>query len=172
MGRLLVLTALLGFLTGCFKAKEPEQPAPAPPTAPGVSVLLRYPVVMLSERTLRSSADEQSLITTQVSSGLAYGDFELLDADGMRYAIVGVTPFGKTSGFFDMGTKPYQVFLTLKSKGKVTLPEAKKLVLQSAITPFGPASTPHGADVAREQVGATQSVAELVALCDKSWSWR
>lgn len=172
MRNVLLLSALFAFLTGCFSKPKPPEPIEPAPTAPGTSAPLHYPVVLLSSRTLYYKANADELLTTKVASGMWFPEYMLLDSDGMYYDILKQTEFGKKSPWLDMGTSSFQVYLKLKSLKKVDLAEAKELVLKSAITPYGPASTPKGEQIARETVGASRSVAELVQACENSWNWR
>ncbi len=121
----LVFTALLSFLTGC--ATKPVEP-----TKPGVSVPLRYPVVLIGQGRVVVKEDELNLTTTTVASGLNFPEFVVFDSGGAKYSIAKVTEFGRKSVILDMGTTPYRVFLPLKSEGTLSLAQAKALVANPA----------------------------------------
>jgi hypothetical protein len=63
-----------------------------------------------------------------------------------------------------MGTSLFQVFLEMKSEGKISLQKAKAVVLKSAIAPEG-AIGPHGKEIATEKIQGAKSVPELIEVC-------
>ena len=161
-----MISALISLLAGCARR-------PAEPPNPGVSVPLSYPVLLAGDRTLVVKDDDESLTTTTVASGLNFPQFKVIDSGGMEYSIREVTEFGRRSIVLDMGTKPFRVFLEMEADGKISLSEAKNLVLGIALEPNGLVSgTPHGAQIATQTIRGVQSLAELIQVCRKTWEWR
>ena len=164
-----MLSALISLLTGC--ARRPAEPPS--PKGPGASAPLIYPVLLAGERTLGVKDDEESLTTTTVASGLNFPQFKVIDSGGTEYSIRRVTEFGKRSTFLDMGTNPFRVFLEMKWDGKISLTDAKALVLAVALEPNGLVSgTAHGAQIATQRIQGVQSFDELIQVCRKTWEWR
>ena len=75
--------------------------------------------LLAGNRNLAVKDNQEGLITTTVASGLPFTEFRLIDFGGSQYSIRKVTPFGKTSVFLNMGTKPFQVYLEFKREGGV-----------------------------------------------------
>ena len=168
MERLLVLSLLIPILSGCA-AKPPK----APPANPGTSLPLSYPVLLVGDRNLVVKDDENSLITTTVSSGLNFPQYVIIDSGGAEYSVAGVTQFGRKSLFSDMGTRPFQIFLDLKRQGTISLADAKALTLRTALEPNGLTSgTAHGQEIARQRIESCQTFAQLIEACRKTWEWR
>jgi hypothetical protein len=166
--RLVVFGLVISFLTGCA-AKPPKAQA----ANPGTSLSLRYPVLLVGDRNLVVKDDENSLITTTVSSGLNFPQYVIIDSGGDTYSVVTVTEFGRQSLFSDMGTRPYQVFLELKRKGTISVADAKALTLRTALAANGPTDgTVHGAEIARQKIESCQTLAQLIEACRKTWEWR
>ena len=167
MERLVVLGLLISVLTGC--AAKPK----APPENPGTSLPLSYPVLLVSDRNLVVKDDENSLTTTTVASGLNFPEYIIVDSGGGKYSVVGVTQFGRKSLFADMGTGPFRVFLDLKRQGTINVADAKALALKTALQPNGITSgTDHGEEIARHAIGSSQTLAQLIEACRKTWEWR
>ena len=148
--RFVKLGMLFSLLTGC----KPE--VAEVPTKPGVSVAVRYPVVLVGQGRVVVKDNELDLTTTTVASGLNFPEFTLLDSTGARFAIGRVTDFDRKSTILDMGTTPYRVYLPLKVEGTVGLGEAKRLVTWGKSVPA---------------VASTTSMGELIEACRRSWEW-
>jgi hypothetical protein len=167
--KIVVLMAILSWLFGCARKPEPTEP---PPEKPGTSFPLHYPVMFFGGLNIHVRDDEQSFITTSISTGLFYPDFKLVDSDAVQYTILKETPFGKTSGFFDMGTKRYQVFLKLKREGVMPLQKIKDEVLKVALQENGEAAPPRGPRIATEKIQGAKTIGELIDRCSRPWEWR
>jgi len=167
--KITMLSALVSLLTGC--ARKPAEPPS--PKGPGVSAPLSYPVLLAGERNLVVKDDEESLTTTTVASGLNFPQFKVIDSGGTEYSIRRVAEFGKRPIFLDMGTTPFRVFLEMRRDGKISLTNAKALVLAVALEPNGLVSgTSHGAQIATQTIQGVQSFDELIQVCRKTWEWR
>jgi hypothetical protein len=163
MRRIAMLSALLSLLTGCGRKPAPPQPLP---DKPGVSIALSYPVLLVGERDLKVKNDAASLITTSVANGGEYYvAYRFIDSAGNEYAPQKATAFGRKSAWLDMGRTPYEVFLELKLKGRISLAKAKADALAAAIE-AGPAVIgPDGKEIATANIGATNSFPELMEAC-------
>ena len=157
-----MLSALLSFLAGC--AAKPKAAPDPPPTGPGTSIPLVYPVVLAADRRLMVRNDEESLTTTTVSSGLYYTEFLYIDSAGMQYSVTRVTEFGRKPAWRDMGTSPFRVFLQMQAKGKIPLEKAKPIVLESATKPDELVDAQSKA-IASRRIGNARSFAELIEVC-------
>jgi hypothetical protein len=157
--KLAMFSALISLLTGC----KTSPPTP-PPKKPGVSIALNYPVVLVGDRRLIVKDDEPSLITTTVSSGVGFPEYRFIDSSGTQYSVKRVTEFGRKNAFLNMGTSPFQVFLELKSEGKISLEKAKSVALEAALKPEGVLG-PHGKEIATERIHGAKSVPDLIEVC-------
>lgn len=165
MDRIILLAALMS-LVGCSARS-------APATAPGVSVELSYPVLLVSDRNLIVKDDEASLTTTTAASGVNFTEYKIIDSSGKKLSVVKVTSFGKRSEFLDMGTTPFRVFLEVKRESKPSLEDIKELVVKAALAPNGIASgTDHGAEIAKQRIDAGKSLSQVIDACRKTWEWR
>jgi hypothetical protein len=86
-----VLRFLLSILFGC--ASKPSKPTEPPPQKPGTSCLLPFPVMLFGGRETQVKAHERTLITTNVSSGMYYPEFKMIDSDAKQYSILKETSF-------------------------------------------------------------------------------
>jgi hypothetical protein len=153
------LGLLFSLLTGC---------APKPPAAPGTSAPLVYPVLLFTEDKLKVYKDESALTTTRAATGIAYTLYTILDSAGVQYAILKVTDFDNQSGFLNMGTKSYRIFLQLKSKGTPSLDKAKA-TLKATTLGYDQVQNKSAAD---EAIGGAKTYRELVEMCGRPWDWR
>ena len=163
--KIIVLSALISWMTGCAAKPAPEKP--------GATFPLEFPVLLVSDRNLEVYDDEDSLTTTTTASSMGYTEYQVIASDGMTYSILKETQFGRPAWFTDMGTKPFRVFLEMKKRGVITLPKAKALVLHTALAPHGPVDgAAHGAEIARQRIQGCQSLPGLIEVCRKTWEWR
>lgn len=153
------LSALVSLLTGCGTKA---------PTEPGTSAVLQYPVLLIDDRRMAVRKDERSLTSATIASGLVYEEYTLIDGNGARYAVGKVTEFGKKSGFWDMGTSQFRVFIELKAKGKMSLGELKAMAKATA----GRDDNVPDKQAAERAIDGAGTVAELIAVCSETWRWR
>ena len=163
-----MISALFSLLTGCGRKSEMATPPEPPPAGPGTSIPLEYPVVLAADRRLSVYDDEETLTTTTVSSGMYYPEFVYIDSTGTEYAVTGVTEFGRTAAWRDMGTSPFRVFLRMKSKGRIPLEKAKPIVLKAGTEPESLLGADGKANATR-RIGNAQNFAELIEVCRSPW---
>lgn len=153
------LGLLFSLLSGCLSKA---------PTAPGTSAPLAYPVLLYSENHIIVWPHEERLTTTNIATGITFPSYTILDSKGARYSIRKVTDFDKNSGFFNMGTTSYRVFLHLKSEGTPGLDEAKA-ALKAVARRYDMVQNKNAAD---EAIDGAKSFRELVEKCGSPWDWR
>lgn len=153
------LGLLFSLLTGCLSKA---------PTGPGTSSPLAYPVLLYSENHLIVWPHEERLTTTNIATGITYPSYTILDSNGAQYSIRKVTDFDNRSGFFNMGTTSYRVFLHLKSEGTPSLDKAKA-TLKAVAHRYDMVQNKSAAD---EAIGGAKSFRELVEKCGSPWDWR
>lgn len=159
--RLIALVSLLAaLLSGCVK--------PSAPIAPGVSVSLRYPVLLAGQHRLEVKDDEERLTTTSGATGLNFPELTLLDSEGALYTVRKVTEFDRKSAVLDLGTSHFRVFLDLKAGGTASLAGAKALVKEVALS----SEDLQDGQAAAQAIDAAGSFPELIEVARKSWSWR
>lgn len=162
-----MLTAILSFLTGCFS--RPAQ-LPPKPEKPGLTYALQYPVLLIFERRIEVRDDEQSLLTTRITTGLNFLEARIVEPSAGLSTVARVTPFGQKSWLLDMGTSPFRMFLDLRRGKPLTLDKAKALVMEAVHQPYGAyADSPGRVQNANEKVQACRSIPELIEACRESW---
>lgn len=156
-----MFAAILSLLTGCG-SRSPDKP--------GVSLPLRYPVLLIGERDVIVKADEAALVTTTGASGGVYHPaYQFVDSDGAVYEVVKATAIGKQPSWRDLGTSSFQVYLRLKARQKIPLKEAKARALAAAIRPGLEAIGEEGVEIAKAKIGGATSFAELIEACRSPW---
>jgi hypothetical protein len=79
-----MIGALLSLFSGC------SEKLAEPPKEPGMSLELRYPVLLVGERNLIVKNDEASLITTSVANGgVYYAIYTFIDSAGTEVCMDG-----------------------------------------------------------------------------------
>jgi len=161
--------SLLMSLLGCSPKPAPP-PAPLP-EKPGATYPLVYPVLQVSERDIRVSEDEESLTTTQVSSGLSWREMHIIDSSGQLYEVTRVTDFGRKAAWRDMGTSPYRVFLDLTPPKKIALEQVKAYLV--AVLQFEQKTGlfPDAVEVGTPVVQKCPSLTALIDICRRTWEW-
>jgi hypothetical protein len=161
----LVLSAIISLLTGCNKSQPAAAPqTAAPPTGPGVSVVLNYPVLLIDERDVRVKDDQDQLITTTVASGgLYYASYVFIDSAGNQYSVNGATAFGRKSAWLDMGTSQFQAFIELTPRGKIELEKAKEMALDAIFKPGD--RDADAREAVKAKVDGAASFPELIEIC-------
>lgn len=159
------LTAILSLLSGCVSKPAAE---PKPPTAPGTSHPLVYPVLLVDSHRMHVRPSEERLTSSTVASGLAYKEYALIDATGARFSITGVTEFGRKSVILDMGTSRFRLYLQLKPEGTLSLSQAIQLTKATAMADSSITDKP----AAARALDAAPSIPALITLAAEPWVWR
>ena len=117
--RLIPALISLPLLKGC-------KPAERSPTAPGVSIELAYPVVLIGQSSLdvRDSVDD--LISLKGASQLNLVERRILDSKGKLYSVERATLApGSKPLLLDMGTSYRKFYVELRELPKPSLPEIR-----------------------------------------------
>jgi len=158
-----IAAALLSLLplTGC----TPKSSAPAP----GVSVPLAYPVLLIGQRSLDVRDSEEELISIRGASSLNLMERVLLDSEGRLFAVARAEPAaGAKPILLDMGTSPRRHAVEIRERPKPSFAEIRSLVLEQV---SDPASVWAGDPRAVEKVRSLSSVGELIEACREAWNW-
>jgi hypothetical protein len=149
------------------------KPAPPPPAVAGVSIELRYPVLLIGQRTFDVRDSEASLINVPGASSLNLIERDLLDSDGRPFEVVSARPeAGSKPVLLDMGTGQRRFEVILREKTKPSFDEIQKLALSVIHAPNSIWSDDPGytakADAA---IRSVKSIEELIASCREYWNW-
>jgi hypothetical protein len=141
---------------------------PAPKDA-GVSIALRYPVLLIGQASLDVRDSEQALIAIRGDSGLNLNERTILDSDGRLFKITRAVPIaGQRSILWDMGTSDRKFHVTLAEERRPSWREVQQLVLTQF--PPSPGAEP-GEGRAAARVRGPRNVAELIEASRESWNW-
>ncbi len=146
--------------------------APPPPVA-GVSIALRYPVLLIGQRTFDVRDSEASLINVPGASSLSLFERVILDSDGRLFEVVSAVPVKGSKPFFlDMGTGSRLFEVVLREKKKPTFSRIQELALIQIHAPNSTWSDdPGSAAKATARIRSLGSVEELIASCREYWNW-
>jgi len=157
------ISLALALLTGCGGSKL------SAPSAPGTSVKLTYPVVLIGQGDLGVRDDELALTTAAMASGLNFPERRIVDSTGIIYEVKGAAKVDPSSAWWrDMGTSQEAYFLELEPRRSASLEEIRQLVLEQLASAQGIWQNNANA-VAR--VKGFGSVTDLIAGCRTSWDW-
>ena len=159
-----LLAALLSLLPfqGCKPAASEIKEA-------GVSVALKYPVILIGQSTVDVSDSEEALVTVNGTSSLSLPERVILDSDGRLFNIVRVTEIGKRKPFFlDLGTSNRRFFVEVKESRKPSWNKIKELVLDQVKSPT---SFWEGDERAVNRVRSLATMEDLIAACRETWTW-
>lgn len=161
------LAALLSLLPlkGC-------KPAPPPPVA-GVSIALRYPVLLIGQKTFDVRDSDAALIDVPGASSLSLSERVILDSDGRLFEVVSARPEKGSKPFFlDMGTSSRRFEVVLREKKKPTFSKIQEL----ALVQINAANSiwwddPEAAAKAVAEIRSLRTVEEMIASCREYWNW-
>ena len=164
--RFLATVLSLFSLKGC-------KPAPPPPAVAGVSIALRYPVLLIGQRTFDVRDSEASLINIPGASSLNLYERVLLDSDGRLFEVVSARPeAGSKSILLDMGTGPRRFEVVLREKRKPSFETVQELALAAIHAPNSIWSDDPGYTAKAEAaIRSVKSIEELIASCREYWNW-
>ena len=162
-----LVAALLSLLPlkGC-------KPTP-PPAVAGVSIALRYPVLLIGQRNFDVRDSEASLINVPGASSLSVYEGVILDSDGRLLEVVSALPEkGSKPILLDMGTGSRLFEVVLKEKRKPTFSDIQELVqAQINALPSIWWDDPEAAAKAVAKARSLRTVEELIAACREYWNW-
>lgn len=163
--RLLAALFSLLPLKGCKPA--------TPPAVPGVSIALRYPVLLIGQRTFDVRESEASLINVPGASSLSLKERLILDSDGRLFEVVSAVPEkGSKPIMLDMGTGQRRFEVVLREKKKPAFSKIQELALSQINAPNSIWShDPEDAAKAVAKVRSLRTVEELIAECGAYWNW-
>lgn len=162
------IPALLSLLplTGC-------KPAPQPPAVAGVSIELRYPVLLIGQKTFDRRDSEAALINVPGASGLNLVERVILDSDGRLFEVVSArAEAGSKPVLLDLGTSPRRHEVVLRERRKPSLEALQQLVLAEIHAPHSIwADDPESTARAEARIRSLRTVEELIASCGEHWKW-
>src|SRR5215472_3760525 len=110
--------------------------AAAAPKDAGVSIALRYPVLLIGQSSLDVRDSEQALTSIRGASSLNLNERVILDSDGRLFKVERAVPIaGQRSILWDMGTSSRRFYVELREERRPSWPQIQDLVvaqLQSA----------------------------------------
>jgi hypothetical protein len=164
--RLFAAVLSLFSLKGC-------KPAPPPPAVAGVSIELKYPVLLIGQKTFDVRDSEAQLINVPGASSLNLIERVLLDSDGRLYEVVSARPeAGSKPILLDMGTGPRKHEVILRELRKPSFEKIQALVLAEIHAPHSYWSDEPGyAEKAEAKIRSLHTVGELIAACGEYWNW-
>lgn len=149
------------------------KPAPAPPAVAGVSIELKYPVLLIGQKTFDVRESEAQLINVPGASSLNLIERVILDSDGRLFEVVGArVEAGSKPVLLDMGTSPRRHEVVLKELRKPSFEKLQKLALAEIHAPNSYWSDEPGyAAKAEAKIRSLRTVEELIAACGEYWNW-
>lgn len=164
--RLLATALSLFSLKGC-------KPAPPPPAVAGVSIELKYPVLLIGQKTFDVRDSEASLINVPGASSLNLIERVILDSDGRLFEVVSARPeAGSKPILLDMGTSPRRFEVVLREKSKPSFETVQELALAAIHAPNSIWSDDPGYTAKAEAaIRSVKSIEELIASCREYWNW-
>ena len=113
-----------------------------PPKEPGVSIALRYPVLLIGQSHLDVSDSEVALTSIRGDSSLNLNERSIVDSDGRLFRVVRAVPIaGQRSILWDMGTSARRFYVELAEERRPSWPEIQELVFTELRSPTGVLST-------------------------------
>lgn len=149
------------------------KPAPPPPAVAGVSIPLRYPVLLIGQKSFDVRDSESSLINVPGASGLNLIERVILDSDGRLFEVVSARPeAGSKPVLLDMGTGRRRHEVILRELRKPSFEKLQKLALAEIHAPHSYWSDEPGyAEKAEAKIRSLHTVGELIAACGEYWNW-
>jgi hypothetical protein len=141
----------------------------AAPTDAGVSIALRYPVLLVGQSSLDVRDSEQALVSIRGASSLNLNERLILDSDGRLFNVKRAVPIaGQRSIMWDMGTSDRLFHVELAEQRRPSWPQVQDLVLAQLQSPAGVGK---GEASALARVRAMRAVPELIEASRDAWSW-
>jgi hypothetical protein len=158
---LAALLALVG-LPGCGGED-------AAPKEGGVSMALRYPVLLIGQSSLDVRDSAEDLYSIPGASTMNLVERSIIDSDGRLFRVVRAVPVaGQRSILWDMGTSRRDSYVEVAAAGRPPWPEIQARVIEQLRSPT---SIWAGDERALARVREMRDVPELIAASRESRSW-
>jgi hypothetical protein len=152
----------LAFLPGCGSND-------AAPKEAGVSIKLRYPVLLIGQSSLDVRDSERALISVRGASSLNLNERVILDSDGRLFKVKRADPIaGQRSIMWDMGTSDRLFHVDLVEERRPSWAQVQDLVIAQVRSPT---STRAGDERAIARVRSLRDVPALIDASRESWNW-
>lgn len=148
------------------------KPAP-PPAVAGVSIDLRYPVLLIGQKTFDVRNSEAELINVPGASSLNLIERVILDSDGRLFEVVSArVEAGAKPVLLDMGTSRRRHEVVLRELKKPSFEKVQELALAEIRAPNSYWSDEPGyAAKAEARIRSLHNVEELIVACGEYWNW-
>jgi 3-dehydroquinate dehydratase len=134
----------------------------------GVSIKLRYPVLLIGQSSLDVRDSEQGLVSITGASSLNLNERTIIDSDGRLFKVKRAVPMaGQRSILWDMGTSARRFHVAIVEQQQPTWLQVQELVIAQLHSP----TSVSGDERAVTRVRAMRDVPELIAASRESWSW-
>jgi hypothetical protein len=141
----------------------------SPPSEPGVSRPMRYPVLLVGHASLDVRDSGLALTSIPGASTLNLNERRIVDSDGRLFRVVSARPVaGQRSIAWDMGTSTRRFHVEVADHGRPAWAEIQALVIAEVRQP---ASLWAGDPRAVARVQACRDASELIATSRESWNW-
>lgn len=141
----------------------------AVPKEPGVSIALRYPVLLVGQSSLDVRDSEQALTSIPGASSLNLNERAILDFDGRLFKVKRAVPIaGQRSIMWDMGTSSRRFHVEVAEQQRPSWPQVQELVVAQLQSPSGVWA---GDARALARVRAMREVPELIEASREAWRW-
>jgi hypothetical protein len=141
----------------------------AAPKEAGVSIKLRYPVLLIGQSSLEVRDSEQALTSIPGASSLNLNERTILDSDGRLFKVKRADPIaGQRSIMWDMGTSARLFYVELVEERRPSWPQVQDLVFTQLRSDRG---VWKGDERALARVRAMRDVSELIEASREAWSW-
>lgn len=134
---------------------------------------MRYPVLLIGQRTFDVRDSEAALINVPGASSLNLFERVILDSDGRLFEVVNARPEKESKPFFlDMGTGPRRFEVILREKKKPTFTKVQELAMEQINAPNSIwQDDPEYVAKALARIRSLRTVEELIAECAEYWNW-
>jgi hypothetical protein len=164
--RFLAAVLSLFSLKGC-------KPAPPPPAVAGVTIELKYPVLLIGQKTFDVRDSEASLINVPGASSLNLIERVILDSDGRLFEVVSArVEAGAKPVLLDLGTSPRKHEVILRELRKPSFQKIQALILAEIHAPHSYWSDEPGyVETAEAKIRSLDTVGQLITACGEYWNW-
>jgi hypothetical protein len=160
--RFVAVLLVLASLHGC----KPDTP---PPTRPGVSIPLSYPVLLIGQSSLDVRDSQEALTSIPGASSLNLVERWILDSEGRLFDVKrALLVEGQRSIAWDMGTSARHYFVEVSLPRRPAWSEIEALVLEQVRSPAGIWA---GDERAVRRVRSLRDAGALIDASREAWNW-